>query len=662
LTRSSTGSIDLGTTNTVVAFAPIDTKRKSPPVPAIFEVPQLVSGREVDELALLPSALYAPLAGEVSGDPAWVVGELARRRGSEVTGRFVASAKSWLSHTAVDRLAAILPWGSTDATAPKLSPVDASTRILAHIRKAWDEAHGDAPLAEQDVALTLPASFDDVARELTLSAAKDAGITPTLLEEPTAAFYDAMRDAKTMRALARSGDGQEQLVLVVDVGGGTTDLSLMAVGPDPEKKRGAFAVRRVAVGRHILLGGDNMDLALAHLAEPRIATGGAAKLEAVELAQLVHGCRDAKERILSGEVDEARVTVLGRGSRLVGGARGTTLKREEVERIVLGGFFPEVKDLDAEPQRRRAAIVAFGLPYEREPAITRHVKQFLARHSAGKAPDALLLNGGVFNASPIVEALVGAIGAPELLPSADPDLAVAKGAVLYAFARRGLGIRVESGASRGYYVALSEPKHAVCILPRGAGEGVKHEAAGRTFELVVGRNVRFDLFSSDVRDDVAGTIVEDTSDEDAYEKLPPVVARMPPSGKNEQTVPVVLGGELLTTGQLELACIEKDGSRRFRLEFQLRENAAPRGSLAPTPPSLAPAPPSGAYAAASGKVAKCFEVLVRVFGKRTVVTRREVKYLVGDLEMVLVNRLSWTLEICRALGYRVLAYPGARRR
>jgi molecular chaperone DnaK (HSP70) len=654
--------IDLGTTNTVVAFAPIDVKRKSPPVPAIFEVPQLTANREIEDRPLLPSALYAPLSGEVNGDPDWVVGELAKRRGSEVTGRFVASAKSWLSHAAVDRVAAILPWGSTDESAPKLSPVDASTRILTHIRKAWDDAHNDAPLAEQEVVLTLPASFDDVARELTLQAAKDAGISPSLLEEPTAAFYDAMRDAKTMRALARSGDGQEQLVLVVDVGGGTTDLSLMAVGPDPEKKRGAFAVRRVAVGRHILLGGDNMDLALAHLAEPRIATGGAAKLEAVELAQLVHGCRDAKERILSGDADEARVTVLGRGSRLVGGARGTTLKREEVERIVLGGFFPEVKDEGAEPQKRRAAIVAFGLPYERDPAITRHVKQFLARHSADKAPDALLLNGGVFNAPPIVDALVDAIGAPEVLPSADPDLAVAKGAVLYAFARRGIGIRVESGASRGYYIAVAEPKHAVCILPRGAAEGVRHEAGGRTFDLVVGRTVRFDLFSSDVRDDEAGTIVTNTDDEEAFERLPPVVARLPSSGKNEQSVPVVLGGELLSTGQLELACAEKNGERRFRLEFQLREGGGSRTSLAPTPSSLAPAPPSGTHAATSGKLVKGIEVLDHVFGKRTDATPREVKDVVRDLEKVLNNRLTWTMETCRALADRLLANPGARRR
>jgi molecular chaperone DnaK (HSP70) len=649
--------IDLGTTHTVVAFAPIDDRRKSPPVPAIFDIPQLTASTELAERPLVASCLYAPMPSEVAGDPDWVVGELAKRRGSEVTGRFVASAKSWLSHAAVDRLAPILPWGQADESAPRLSPVEASRRILVHVRQAWDEAHEGDPLAEQEVVLTLPASFDDVARELTLQAAKEAGISPLLLEEPTAAFYEAMRDARTMRALARSGgDGSERTVLVVDVGGGTTDLSLMAVGPDPEKKRGAFAVRRVAVGRHILLGGDNMDLALAHLAEPRIATGGAARLEPVELAQLVHACRDAKERILSGEVDEARVAVLGRGSRLVGGARGTTLKRDEVERVVLGGFFPEVKEA-AEPARRRAAIVAFGLPYERDPAITRHVRDFLARHDAH--PDAVLLNGGVFHAPPIVDALVRAIGADDVLPSSDPDLAVARGAVLYGFARRGVGIRVESGAAHGYYVAV-EGNRAVCILPRGAREGERQEAAGRTFDLVVGRNVRFDVYASDVLSHAAGDIVTLGETDDALERLPPVVTQLPASGR-ETTVPVVLGGELLPTGQLELACAETSGQRRFRLEFQLRDAPARPSVVAPPPATLRPsvAPVS---AAQGGKLVRGLEIVDKVFGKKASASPREVKDVVRDLEKAVGDRLTWTMETTRAISDRLLVNPGARRR
>ncbi len=672
--------IDLGTTNTVVAHAALDARRKkTAPDPIVFEVAQLTAAREMEPRPLLPSALYAPLPGEVAGDPDWVSGELARRRGGEVTGRFVASAKSWLSHPGVDRTAAILPWGVSeeDGAPAKLSPVDASARILAHVKRAWDEANPEAPLAEQDVVLTLPASFDDVARELTVRAAEIAGLRPTLLEEPTAAFYDAMRDVEAIREHllvpgVRPSDLEERTVLVVDVGGGTTDLSLMAISFAP-KREGGFAVRRVAVGRHILLGGDNMDLALAHLAEPRIATG-ATKLEPGELAQLVHACRDAKERILSGKANEARVTVLGRGSKLVGGARGTTLTKEEVHKVVLEGFFPA--EVGTEPVRR-GGIVAFGLPYERDPAITRHVRQFLARHAAelpNGAPDVLLLNGGVFHAKPIVKALRTAIGAfvkgkaPAALANDDPDLAVARGAVRYGFARRGLGVRIEGGTAHGYYVALaSEPgqgTRAVCILPRGAGEGVRHEVSplaggGRTFELVVGKSVRFDLYASDVAKDEAGAIVT-VDDEDTFERLPPVVARLPATGK-EAAVRVTLGGELLTTGQLDLSCHELEGARRrFRLEFQLRDQAR-SSSLAPAPPSLAP--PSGAMRTfPQSKIEAADRILDKVFGKKGDASPRETKDVLRDTEKVLGDRLTWPLETCRAIADRMLANPGARRR
>ncbi len=677
--------IDLGTTHTVVAYAEIDPKKKGAPEPRIFEVTQLTTAREREALALLPSCLYAPIPGEVEGDPDWVAGEMARRRGAEVVGRFVSSAKSWLSHGAVDRLAAILPWGAPDAPAGedgtpglparRISPVDASARLLTHLREAWDRDLPDAPLADQDVVLTLPASFDEVARELTLRAAQEAGLRPVLLEEPSAAFYAAMRGERAIRELA--SDGGERTVLVCDVGGGTTDLSLMGI----TKASSApwFAVRRIAVGRHILLGGDNMDLALAHVAEARVAKGGG-RLEPAELAQLVHSCREAKERILGDDsVDEARVTVLGRGSRLVGGARSTALKREEVERVVLEGFFPPVAD-DA-PEKRRAGIVSFGLPYERDPAITRHVRQFLKRHASELprgAPDALLLNGGVFNAKPIVAALTAAIAAfggepPKVLPGTDPDLAVARGAVLFGFARRGVGIRIESGASHGYYVALA-PEHeggdvrAVCILPRGAKEGARHEA-GRKFELVVGRNVRFDLFASDVARDEAGALV--TIAEDAFERLPPVVARLTASGK-EETVPVHLGGELLTTGQLELACTEAGpagaSGRKFRLEFQLRDSGGRSTSLPPAAPaSLAPPRPSLAPTAARmsiapSKLGEAERILERVFGKKNEADPREVKDVLRDLEKVLGDRVTWTMETSRALVDRLLVNTGPRRR
>ncbi|MBX3226022.1 MAG: Hsp70 family protein [Labilithrix sp.] len=669
--------IDLGTTHTVVAYAPIDSRRvKTAPDPSLFAIPQLTTPTEREDLLLLPSVLYAPVAGEIADDPTWVTGEVARRRGSEVAGRAIVSAKSWLSHAAVDRTAAILPWGGSDVA--KLSPVEAETKLLQHIARAWDEAHPDAPLARQDVILTLPASFDDVARDLTLAAARDAGLEPTLLEEPTAAFYDAMRDVEAIREhVVPRNPSEERTVLVCDVGGGTTDLSLMAIAYAP-KDKGGFSVRRVAVGRHILLGGDNMDLTLAHLAEARIAPshGSGERLEAGELAQLVLACREAKERILSSKkrVDEAKVTLLGRGGKLVGGARSTVLTREEVERVVLEGFFPADVEANAAAPKTRGAIVAFGLPYERDPAVTRHIRQFLARHASelpSGAPDVVLLNGGVFNAAPIVRALKAALKvwagegakAPAMLPVSDPDLAVACGAVRYGFARRGLGVRIESGAAFGYYVALAdEPgraKRAVCILPRGAKEGARHEAGDRVFDLVVGRSVRFDLFASDVAKDEAGALV--TIEEDTFDRLPPVVANLPAGHKKEDAVRVRLGGELLTTGQLDLACAEVGGAgRRFRLEFALREGAARSvgpiapASLAPPAPVDKPKPPA--------KLEEATAILDKVFAKKSDASPREVKDVLRDLEKTIGDRQTWTMETCRHLADRLLSNTGARRR
>ncbi|HTN87593.1 MAG TPA: Hsp70 family protein, partial [Sorangium sp.] len=560
--------------------------------------------------------LYAPLPGEAPADPfgdaPFALGEHARRRGGEVPGRLIASAKSWLCHPAVDRTAPILPWGADDdaAALPRASPLDASARILAHVRRTWDDAFPERPLAEQEVVLTVPASFDQGARELTVEAARRAGLSARLLEEPQAAFYDFMRLAGAQGLddlLARSCG--EALVLVCDVGGGTTDLSLIRVA------RGAGAagappveVARVAVGHHLLLGGDNMDLALAHLCEPRLV-GAGEKLDPARFGQLVLACRAAKERLLGGGAetsaggaapappDEAPVTVLSHGARLVGGALTTRLGRAEVEGVVLDGFFPEAP-ADARPQRGRGGLVAFGLPYERDVAITRHVAWFFARHAPGsRGPTALLLNGGVFRARRVAERLARAIerwGGPPLdvLPYADPDLAVARGAVAYGLALAGRGVRIEGGAARGYYVGLEPPagggqRPAVCVVPRGAKEGSVHAAAGRTFALVVGRPVRFDLFASDdARADRAGDIVP--LDEDRFEALPPVAvafdagdaARARAEDGKRAEVRVQIEGELTAIGTLDLACVEvgAPAPRRFRLAFQLREEG--RGARA----------------------------------------------------------------------------------
>lgn len=401
--------IDLGTTNTVVATAPIDG------TPAVLPVPQLVDDGQTAERPQLASALYAPIEGEADAGFAldehrWLCGEHARRRAGEVPRRGVTSAKSWLSYAQVDRQAAILPWrlagdpnadGDEDG-APRISPLRAAELVLAQVRRAWEHAHPEAKLSEQSVVLTVPASFDAVARQLTVEAARAQGLEVRLLEEPQAAFYDLWRlgGDDTLAQVVRDGRG---LVLVVDCGGGTTDLSLIEVrSGDP------IEVERVAVGRHLLLGGDNMDLALAHLCEQQLQQAGKLKdrLPERRFAGLVAAARRAKERLLGDDdVSEAAVTIASGGSKLVGGTLRATLTREQVEQVALQGFFPEVS-ADASPQTgARAGIVAFGLPYERDVAVTRHVAAFLRRHADAGPPTAVLLNGGVFRAEAIVAQL-----------------------------------------------------------------------------------------------------------------------------------------------------------------------------------------------------------------------------------------------------------------
>jgi molecular chaperone DnaK (HSP70) len=652
--------IDLGTTNTVVSYVPIDGGVVGRP--ATFLVPQLVARAEVAARPLFPSLLYAPTVAEgledPFGDAPWALGEIGARRGLEVPGRLVASSKSWLVHGAVDRTAAILPWGAPE-DAPKISPVEAAARLLAHVRNAWDADHPDAPLAEQEVALTVPASFDEVARELTVQAARRASLDPTLVEEPQAAFYDWMAAAGP-QGLSRlvAAAGGTAFVLVVDVGGGTTDLSIVRVGGETE-------VARVAVGPHLLVGGDNMDLALAHLAEPRIA-GDGERLDPGAFAQLTAACRAAKE-VLFGEggIEEAPVAVaLGRGAQLVGRSRTTPITRDEAERVVLGGFFPHVAAGDS-PQRSRSALVAFGLPYERDVAVTRHVAAFVSRHMPGRWPDAVLLNGGVFRsariAERVVEVLSGWRGGEVLrLPDADPDLAVARGAVAHLRARRGGGVRIGGGSGRGYYVGVAaDPPavRAVCVVPRGAEEGVTHSTPGRTFALVVGTPVRFDVFASDEVDAAAGHVVD--VDVDRFARLPSIATVVKADGGSAARgaeLRVAIEGELTPIGTLDLACVEAGAEepRRFRLAFQLREGLE---EVLPGQPArtLRPAPPRRLEAA--------IELLDMAFGKaRTDVGARTAKDLLRSLERVIGERGQWNAGTSRILFDALLPHAGARRR
>lgn len=659
--------IDLGTTHTVVAWAPLDGSTP----PRIFPIPQLVTTSEVAARPLLSSFLYAPIPGEVAADPwgdaPWIVGELARRRGGEVPGRLVASSKSWLCHRGIDPTAAILPWGASeeDTDLPRVSPVEAAARLLGHVVQAWNQAFPAHPLAEQEVILTVPASFDEVARELTLAAATRAAIPVRLLEEPQAAFYDFMDRAGAfgIEALLAHDDG-DALVLVCDVGGGTTDLSLIRVARSEDPAR-PFEVARVAVGHHLLLGGDNMDLALAHAAEGRMVAPQT-KLDAARFGQLVLACRAAKERLLGDDApDEVPVTVLGKSASLLGGSLTARLTRDEASRLVLDGFFPDAAR-DARPQRARGGLVAAGLPYERDVAVTRHVAHFFARHAPDSpGPRAVLLNGGVFRASRIASRLVEAIqawGGPpiETLPLADPDLAVARGAVAYALALAGRGVRIEGGAARGYYVGLDAPKEsgprpAVCVVPRGAKEGIPQIAEGRTFALVLGTRVRFDLFASDEVNSRPGEVV--TLDEERFEALPPVATAFEVGARKTETVKVALEGELTAIGTLDLACVEVGPSearaRRFRLAFQLREAAAHEAA----PPARSAPPPRGR------RSDEARELILRVFGKgRPDVAPREVKDLVRELERLLGERVSWTTDLSRELFDTLVPEARNRRR
>lgn len=679
--------IDLGTTNTVLAWS----EPGDPTGVRVLAVPQLVTAAEVAARDLLPSCLYAPLEGEVPedvfGDAPYVLGEFARRRGMEVPGRLVASAKSWLCHPGVDRTAPILPWGVDDPDVPKVSPLDASARYLKAVGRAYDRAFPDAPLASADVVLTVPASFDEGARELTLLAAERAGLKVRLLEEPQAAFYDCMRqgerrageagtraDPLGLEALVARAKGGAAHVLVCDVGGGTTDLSLIRVTRAEAFAAQPLAVERIATGHHLLLGGDNMDIALAHLCEGRLGP----KLDPARFAQLVGACRAAKERLLGDAApDEVTVSVLGAGAQLVGGTLSTRLTKDEVERVVLDGFFPSASRAD-KPARLRSGLVAFGLPYERDVGVTRHIAWFVARHLPEGTPiDALLFNGGVFRARRVVDRLVEVIGAwtegtdghqggqaPIVLPHTDPELGVARGAVAYGLALRGHGTRIRGGAAHGYYVALAgsdEARQAICVVPRGTAEEEPRVASSVRLALTIGRPIRFELFASDdARVDPTGALV--SLDDEHFRRLPPAAVTFRAGDAAAGELPVVLEGKITAIGTMELACVEAEPppgapARRFRVAFQLRGEAAPPG---PSVPPGASVPPPSAF---GKRLEEAIAAVERAFGKpRPDASPRDVKDLVRELERVLGERSAWTTPIARALFDALTPLSSARRR
>ena len=602
--------IDLGTTNSALAFAPATPGDSEHQEVKLFGVPQLVNPGEVAVLDLLPSSLYIPGEGEfVEGAlalpwnprPSYIAGQLARRRGVENTSRLVSSAKSWLSqglsNQNADPAQPLLPLSAPEGI-PRVSAVQASCEYLMHLRSAWNFAHPDAKLENQSVLITVPASFDAAARDLTQRAAKLAGYPEvTIIEEPQAAFYAWIERNPNWREQVKPGD----LILVVDIGGGTTDFTLISV----TEQAGELQLDRVAVGEHLLLGGDNMDLAIARHAEQQFATKGT-KLDPIQFHSLWEQCRAAKEALLSRESSSPKdhpLTILGRGTGLVGGTIRGKITREEVRSLLLDGFFP-FAPLDATPQRqRRAALMEVGLNYAADPAVTKHLAQFLRQAGAGARPDGfarpthLLLNGGVLAAGAIdqriFEVLNGWIqetGAGPLIElrnetkQADLMHAVAVGAAYYGLARTGRGVRIRGGVPRTYYVGIETslpavpgfpaPMKALTVVPFGLEEGSKVELPQRKFALIVGEPAEFRFFSSTSRKhDAAGALLEEIGSD--LEELSPIEVFLPPhaDGTREEIVPVTLESKVTETGMLELWCVAADG-RRWKLEFNVRERAA----------------------------------------------------------------------------------------
>ncbi|MCC6900653.1 MAG: Hsp70 family protein [Polyangiaceae bacterium] len=591
--------IDLGTTHTALAAVALDGLGDGAAPPAqVLALPQLIAPGTLEARALLPSFLYfaheseAALALPWDGARRFAVGEHARTRAAESPARVVSSAKSWLCHDGVDRRGPILPQGAPEDI-EKISPVEASFRLLDHLSEAWQAEHG-APLGEQDVILTVPASFDATARDLTVEAAYAAGLeNVTLLEEPQAALY---------AWIASAGDGWRQhlgpgdVALVIDVGGGTTDFSAI----EAVEREGVLELTRIAVGDHILLGGDNMDLALAHVVANKLRDAGK-ELDPWQMVALTHTCRAAKERLLAdATLASAPIAIAGRGSSLFGSALRADLTRDDVTRVLVDGFFPVVAAAARPTARARVGLTQIGLPYAADPAVTKHLAAFLSRQAGAGGrhgrllhPSAVLFNGGVVKSEALRGRLLEALAhwlkedgapAPRVLPGADPDLAVARGAAHYGLVRRGKGLRIRGGTARAYYVGIESPAPAVpgveppivamCVAPFGMEEGTHAELPPHELGLVVGEPVRFRFFGSSVRrDDRAGAALERWQPGE-LDELSPIEVELPAEGRRDgDVVAVELAAQITPVGTLLLEAVPreplKDGER-WKIELGVR--------------------------------------------------------------------------------------------
>jgi Hsp70 protein len=594
--------IDLGTTHSALAVAPLEGSEQRVEVVA---VPQLVAPGELDKRALLPSFLYFAHESEGALSLPWdaersfAVGELARARGAEAPERVIASAKSWLSYGAVDRRAGTLPLNAP-ADIEKISPVEASFRLLDHLSEAFRAARPtDGDLSEQEIVLTVPASFDAGARDLTVEAALAAGFEQvTLLEEPQAALYAWIeQNGEAWRSHLRAGDR----VLVIDIGGGTTDFSLI----DAIEQDGSLGLRRVAVGDHILLGGDNMDLALAHVVGRELAEQGK-ELDRFQLTALGHACRGAKEKLLSDPtLEQVAVVLPSRGSQLLGGAIRGELRQQQVQSYLLEGFFPRVGSSELPRARPRSGLTQVGLPYASDAAITKHLAAFLARHAFGGAtsdaevrpPTAILFNGGVLKASVLRTRLLDTLNGwlaergdaqARVLPGEDLDLAVARGAAYYGLVRHGRGLRIRGGTARAYYVGIESPMpalpgmeppvSALCVAPFGMEEGTQAELPPQELFVVVGEPVSFRFFGSSTRrGDVAGSLLERWKSGE-LEELPQIELTLPAAGRAAgDIVSVQLQASITAIGTLKLEAMAQAPlvpDERWQIELSVRHGAA----------------------------------------------------------------------------------------
>jgi molecular chaperone DnaK (HSP70) len=650
--------IDLGTTHTVVAYA--ETHKKTAEI-HIFEIEQLVAPGEVSSLKLLPSVRYHPATGELSaadmafspsGDQA-ITGQAARALSAKTQGRFISSAKSWLSHPSIDHTAAILPWGSHDDVY-KVSPLEASASYLQHVRQVWNHKNPNTLFEEQNIVITVPASFDDSARSLTIEAARLAGLQHArLLEEPQAVCYDWLhRHADTLENTLKN----IKLLLVCDVGGGTTDLTLIKVDHSQKEPK----LSRIAVGEHLMLGGDNIDLTLAHLAESRISTENK-KLSSADLSYLLEQCRIVKEQLLADNAPEfLSVTLLGGGSKLIGGARSAQFTRDEVHAIALDGFFPLSK-IDELPNKKRSGVVEFGLPYAAEAAVSKHIAAFLKTHqqtiksALGEAsiPDALLLNGGVFRSPKITQRTIDLLEswqsqAPLLLENQHPELSVAYGAVSYGLAREHKNINIGGGASRSYFLLIGseEKQQSICILPRGSEENNEIILKDRQFSLRLGQPVSFHLVSlTGGKDYQVGEIVTLNDD---FHPLPPLAVAFEHEDYAQNTeVEVQLSATLSEVGTLQIQCIStEEKSRRWNVQFQIRK--ATKATLAQKLPD---------------NFLLAIEKIEAIFGSKSKeINPKAVKSLRVDLEKLLGLRSTWSSLILRELFSALLEVRKNHRR